>query len=357
MARKGKDPPLPARFAPLREVGRGATGGVWAAHDRVRGHAVAVKLPTGRSAEELQRFAQEGRLITGLRHPNIVRGFDFDATPGGVYLSMEVVQGPTMAEVLEKQGPFTPEQTAFVGAQLASALRTVHEAGWIHRDIDTGNVLIEPGNRPKLIDFGVAAPIDTREPDWAPREYTPGYAAPERVPSELGGMAHGGPATDLYSLGVVMHEMATGRPVFPGRPRRRLARQQRETPPRLSQVVPGVPRELSDVVAQLLSREYARRPQSAQEVLDRLSAVADGPARPAAAPRSQATGKSPGRSPDPPGTTTVTSRPADFPGVIGLTRVDANPVQRPPGPSPAPRTQGQGPGVGQARKSTRDFER
>lgn len=326
MARKGRDPSLPARFAPLREIGRGATGGVWAAYDRIRGHVVAVKLPTGQSGEALQSFAQEGRLLTGLRHPNIVRGYDFDPTPGAAYLSMEAVQGTTLADLLESRGPFTPERTARIGAQLASALRTVHDAGWIHRDIDTGNVLIERGDRAKLIDFGVAAPIDTREPDPAAREYTPGYAAPERVPSELGGMAHGGPATDLYSLGVVMHEMATGRPVFPGRPKRRLARQQREIPPRLSQVVPGVPRELSDVVAQMLARDYAQRPQSAEEVLERLSAAFDRPSS-AVVPGPQAIGHEPGESRDPPrpeGRADVAPEPTPFPGVIGLGQVDGN---------------------------------
>lgn len=364
MARKGKEPSLPARFDPLRELGRGATGGVWAAYDRIRGHVVAVKLPGGRSIEELERFAQEGRLLTGLRHPNIVRGYDFDATPGEAYLSMEAVQGPTLAEVLDAQGPFTPGRTAQIGAQLASALRTVHGAGWIHRDIDTGNVLIESGDRAKLIDFGVAAPVDTREPDLAPREYTPGYAAPERVPSELGGMAHGGPATDLYSLGVVMHEMATGRPVFPGRPKRRLARQQREVPPRLSQVVPGVPRELSDVVAQLLAREYARRPQSADEVLERLSAVVDRP-EPAVAPSFRAPHREPGgksRDLPPPDAARTdvapTKEPPDFPGVIGLTQVDGH-LARGPQAAPTPRGQEQvqGPGADRAREAARGADR
>ncbi|MGW0662517.1 serine/threonine-protein kinase [Streptodolium elevatio] len=378
MARKGKGPSLPARFIPVREIGRGATGGVWAAYDQVRGHVVAVKLPGGRSYEEMARFAQEGRLLSGLRHPNIVRAFDFETAPGEAYLSMEAVQGSTVAELLESQQPFTPERTAFIGAQLASALKTVHDAGWIHRDIDTGNVLIEPGDRPKLIDFGVAAPIDTREPDLSPREYTPGYAAPERVPSELGGMAHGGPATDLYSLGVVMHEMATGRPVFPGRARRRLARQQREVPPRLSQVVPDTPRELSDVVAQLLSREYARRPQSADEVLERLSAVVDRPESkpehergpglglgrgPGPAPESRrADASAPeaarhergesGDSPRPEARSDALpgKEPRDFPGVIGLTRVDGNLVQGPHPDTSAPRERGQAQAQGQTQR-------
>jgi non-specific serine/threonine protein kinase len=312
---------MPARFVPLGEIGRGGMGSVWEAFDRLRGHTVAVKFPSGNSAEELERFGREARLITELRHPNIVRGYDFDTTPGAAYLTMEPLKGATVAELLDTQGPFSPERTADIGAQLASALQTVHDAGWVHRDIDTGNVVIEPGGRAKLLDFGVATPTDTREPDLAMREYTPGYSAPERVPSELGGMAHGGPATDLYSLGVVMHEMATGRPVFPGRAKRRLARQRTELPPRLDQVVPGTPRELSDVVARLLEPEYARRPQSAAEVLERLSAVVDRPA-PDVVPNPPALGSEPRDPQERPGrdadSAAVAAEPLEFPGIIGL---------------------------------------
>ncbi len=183
----------PDRYELIDVVGNGGMATVWRARDRRLDRLVAVKRPT-READG-RRFEREGRLAAGIVHPNVVRVYDVGADDDGPYLVMELVDGPSVADA-------APHDASSIGAEIASALAALHVAGVVHGDVKPANILLA-GDGARLTDFGVARrSVDAATgPVWA----TPSYAAPE--------VAAGGtptPASDVYSLAIVLHEIVTG---------------------------------------------------------------------------------------------------------------------------------------------------
>ena len=165
---------------------------VWRAHDVVLGREVAVKevvFPASLSAAERHsaqaRVAREARAAARLNHPGVVTLYDVVTSQGSVFLVMELVEAPTLAELVRVEGPLAPERVAEIGAQVASALEAAHQAGIVHRDVKPANVLVPPSGSAKLADFGVASLADD------PRLTTtglvigsPAYMAPEQAKGE-----------------------------------------------------------------------------------------------------------------------------------------------------------------------------
>lgn len=196
------------RYVVLSELGRGGTGVVWRAEDRVTGRAVAVKqlhVPPGSTARERRRYRErllrETRLASRLDDPGIVTVHDVitDESPDGVlhdHLVMELLEGRSLATVVADDGPLDADAAAAVGRRVLSALRAAHAGGVLHRDVTPGNVLLAAGGRVGLTDFGVTgeAPTDSVR-----------YLAPER---------HGGgpatPAADLWALGATLFHAVEG---------------------------------------------------------------------------------------------------------------------------------------------------
>lgn len=198
------------RYRLGEELGRGGMGVVWRAEDLVIGRQVAIKelrLPDG--AEEgvfQERVLREVRTGGRLNDPAVVTVFDVVAERGTTYIVMELVEAPTLSDLVRVNGPLPPQQIASIGLQVLSALRAAHQGGIVHRDVKPANIMVSSNGRAKLTDFGIAQAIDD------PRITTsgmlvgsPAFMAPERV-----GGREAMPASDLWSLGAALFFAAEG---------------------------------------------------------------------------------------------------------------------------------------------------
>ncbi|MCB9687862.1 MAG: protein kinase [Alphaproteobacteria bacterium] len=191
------------RYELVGELGRGGMGVVYRAWDPELRRAVAIK--TSRYGEPA-RLMREARAAARLQHPGLVRVLDVGSEGGTVFLAMELVEGPTLAQVLA-EGPLPPSRAATWIAQIAAALASAHGAGVVHRDVKPGNVLLEGGEVARLTDFGLARSLDATQTMLGAVVGTPRYLAPEQARGEPVS-----PATDVHALGVVLAECVVGRP-------------------------------------------------------------------------------------------------------------------------------------------------
>lgn len=252
-----------ARFRLLERVASGGMGDVWAATDEVLERKVALKVarPQAHQFENAaERFKAEARYAAHLSHPNIVEVFDFGVHDGLTFLVMEFIEGPTLLQLLTDDGPMAADRVRTILLQLSGALARAHEHGIIHRDLKPANVLISPDGYAKLMDFGIAMDVDS-QPHIVPGEVlgTTYYISPEQ--------AMGRPVTprsDLYSLGVLGHELLTGvKPFDRGTPIATALAHVADPPPPLP---PGVPADLAEVIMACLAKDSDERPESAAEV-------------------------------------------------------------------------------------------
>jgi serine/threonine-protein kinase len=229
-------------------LGEGASGSVFAAHRLSDGAPVAIKLlhaTQARGDEAEKWFVREARALNGLNHPHLIAVLDFGIANGVPYLVMERPKGRTLAEQLAR-GLLAPEHTLSLGAHILAGLAHAHRQGVIHRDIKPENIFLadEPdGFRAKLLDFGLAKFTDRER--WGSEASltaegtalgTPIYASPEQL---LGDRAT--KASDVYSTGIVLYEMLTGKPPFDADARFELVRMHvSDPPPRPSDVRPGL---------------------------------------------------------------------------------------------------------------------
>ncbi|HEY4023953.1 MAG TPA: serine/threonine-protein kinase [Pseudonocardiaceae bacterium] len=204
------------RYAVLSELGRGGIGVVWRAQDQVIGRQVALKelrIPPGLGQQErdtfLQRALREARTAGALNDPAIVTVYDVVPEGGAMYIVMELIEASTLADLVAG-GPLPEPRATDLGRQMLSALETAHAAGIVHRDIKPSNIMVLPGDRVKLTDFGIAQAMD--DPSLTATGGimgSPGYMAPE--------LFHGdppSPATDLWSLGATLYHVVEGRAPF-----------------------------------------------------------------------------------------------------------------------------------------------
>jgi serine/threonine-protein kinase len=263
-----------------RKLGQGGMGEVWLAEHALLKRPCAVKFirpDLAASPATAARFAREVQAVTGLTHVNTVRVYDYGrADDGSFYYVMEYLDGPTLEELVQKNGPLPPGRVVYLLRQVCGALAEAHAAGLVHRDLKPGNVIIAAlgGQRDmaKLLDFGLvqdlSADADGRLTEAGTVLGTPAYMSPEQAAGESAVDARG----DLYSLGAVMFFALTGRPPFQGKTLGQLLAAHRlEPPPLLTDLRPDVPAELTAVVTRCLSKDPSDRFQSAAE-LDRALA-------------------------------------------------------------------------------------
>jgi serine/threonine protein kinase len=258
-------------------LGSGGMGEVFLAHDGVLERDVALKVLRSQYAgdeEFAERFRREARSAASLSHPNIVQVYDRgEAEDGTSYIAMEYVPGGTLTERIGRRGPFGDRETAAVGAQIADALGAAHERGVIHRDIKPQNVLVTALGHLKVTDFGIAraASAVTSSASGAILG-TVGYISPEQALGEPVG-----PASDLYSLGVVLYEMLTGEPPFAADNSIAVCMKHVNEPPRPPKALnPDIPEGMNALVLMLLAKRPADRYGSAMELLTDLERVRDG---------------------------------------------------------------------------------
>lgn len=267
-----------AHYRLVERAGSGSMGEMWKAEDTKLGRTVALKLfPHHVTADEsaLEAIRQEARHLAALNHPNICTIHGLEEHGGQSFLAMEYIDGQPLTAVLE--GDRLPAQrVAEIGVQIARALAFAHSNGVIHRDVKPANVMLTAGAVVKLTDFGIAqtipnlaAPAPSTNSTQSPAG-TLGYLSPEQ--------ARGGPVdarSDIFSLGVVLYELATGRRPFRGdTPAAVLRALTGQQPARPRSLDPGMPRELERVILKALEKDTALRWQDAGALAEALEPIA-----------------------------------------------------------------------------------
>jgi serine/threonine-protein kinase len=265
------------RYALARPLGGGGMAKVYLAHDEVLDRDVAIKLLREQYSDDeefVERFKREAQSAAALTHPNIVSIFDRGRSEGGdYYIAMEYVPGGTLKERLVRDGALSPGVAAGVAEQIADALAAAHEKGVIHRDIKPQNVLVTRSGDVKVTDFGIARAASSSVVTATSVVLgTAGYMSPEQARGEPVG-----PASDLYSVGVVLYEMLTGNLPFEAESPFALAMQHVNQPPPSPRAAnPEVPEALDAITMKLLAKDPKDRYQSANALAGDLERVRGG---------------------------------------------------------------------------------
>lgn len=266
------------RYQVLALLGVGGMGTVYRAVQHPLERQVALKLIHRELATNeniVARFEREMRMTASIEHPHTVRVYDFGFIDGQPFLAMEYLAGRSLRAIIDTAGAFPAERLAAIGLQIAKALRAAHQAGIVHRDLKPDNVLLVDGygerDFVKVLDFGIARPLEQEQGFQTSAGAivgTPAYMSPEQV----NGAAVDG-RSDLYALGVMLFEMATGAPPFAGPMTVLLMAHARQAPPSLDGFH-SIPAALRALIARLLEKDPAARPASADEVIDALAPFA-----------------------------------------------------------------------------------
>src|SRR5262245_39688914 len=289
-----------SHFRVTEKLGTGAMGEVFLAEDLNLKRPVALKMLSGPEAADAQageRLVREARVASTLNHPNIAVIYEIgEAEREGkkrTFIAMEYVAGRTLAALADQKRLAVPEALDIV-RQVADALAEAHDRGVVHRDVKPGNVIVTDSGRAKVLDFGLAkyvAPVGDETATWSGRHRgfeTPGallgtiaYMSPEQARGE-----EIDARSDVFSLGIVLYELLSGRRPFSGKTAvELLASILREEPPPLVRDGETVPPDLERLVFEMLAKDRDERPAGMREVLSRIDALGTSRARPAAAPR------------------------------------------------------------------------
>jgi hypothetical protein len=273
---------LAGRFLVRRFVASGGFGEVYEAEDRERAEAIALKIFRREfaSSEHVAWLRREVELARRVRHPNVCRVFDLVIDGGLVFLTMEFLPGETLGAYLKREGALTERRALPLVRQIVAGLAAAHEQGVVHRDLKPGNVMIvpRPDGPPRAVitDFGTARVSadhsrNTTAIESAAAFGTPAYMAPEQVAGEPAGKS-----ADIYSLGVVLHEMLTGElPFSDESPLAMAVRKTRERPASPRRYAPALRPHWEQTILRCLEPDPARRFDNVNELLLRLSSRTD----------------------------------------------------------------------------------
>lgn len=278
---------LSERYRIGDKLGAGGMAVVFQAQDTLLERTVAIKIlrqdfsqdPTFR-----ERFRQEAKAAANLSHPNIVTVFDFGLDQQHLYIVMEHLPGTNLKDILKNRGRLSIDETLALMVQACAGIGYAHRAGLVHCDIKSHNLVVSPDQRLKVTDFGIARALASIKPDekidyvWG----SPQYFSPEQA---AGGAPS--PASDVYSLGVIMYEMLTGQLPFEGQTMEELSLSHRETMPLAPRVIsPNIPPDLEQIVLKVLAKEPAARYRTADQ-LGRVLITYSRPRRVPPAPQRQ----------------------------------------------------------------------
>jgi serine/threonine protein kinase len=261
------------RYQVIEELGRGGMGRVYRVLDKKLGEEVALKLikPEVASDEKtIQRFRNELRTARKIGHPNVTRMYDLGEDQGTHYITMEYVRGEDLKSFIRRSGRLTVDKAITIAAQVAEGLAEAHRQGVVHRDLKPQNVMIDRDGNARIMDFGIARSLSGKGITGAGTFIgTPEYMSPEQVEGKDIDQR-----SDIYSLGIVLYEMLTGRRPFEGDTALDVAvKQKSETPPDPRLLNPQISDELDRVILKCLEKRKESRYQSAMEILSDLEAV------------------------------------------------------------------------------------
>jgi serine/threonine protein kinase len=262
------------RFRIEQLLGEGGMGKVYKAYDKELGRTVALKIlqpELVKDASVTQRFKQELLLASKISHRNILRIHDLSEVDGVKYITMAFIEGKDLNQILKEERPLRIERCVKIGRQLCAALDAAHAEGVVHRDFKPHNVLVGKDDHVYVSDFGLATSLDAAKIGMTRTGAfvgTPRYMSPEQVEGKvLDGRS------DVYSLGLVLYEMASGEVPFAGDSTWQVMYQRLNEKPKDVQLAnPAVPDNLAQIIMRCLEKDPAARYQSAQEILTELDA-------------------------------------------------------------------------------------
>jgi hypothetical protein len=279
-------PDLGGRYVVLNEAGRGGMGTVYRVRDKEADDVVALKVLNPEIVSDqtaIERLKSELRLARRVTHRNICRMYDISRVNDVTFISMEFVEGESLRRVLHRLGSLTVRKGIEVIRQIGEGLREAHSQGIIHRDLKPENIMIDESGNVKVMDFGIARLISS-EPLSLGVRGTASYMSPEQAEGKALDAR-----SDIYSLGLVMYEIFTGRMAFSGdTPIAVALKQVRETPPNPRTVEPTLPPDIETIILRCIEKSLANRYQSLDEL---LAALTPGQARPARASEPKTTTK------------------------------------------------------------------
>jgi tRNA A-37 threonylcarbamoyl transferase component Bud32 len=253
------------RYRLLAQVASGGMAVVYKAHDITLNRVVAVKILRENFADDSgfrARFQSEAQAAANLAHPNIVTVYDYGQDGNRSYIVMEFVEGRDLKSVIRAESPLPMDRAIDLMAQACAALGFAHRAGLVHCDVKPQNLIVTPDGRLKVTDFGIARAISQSLPQNVETVWgTPHYFSPEQAAGEAPT-----PASDVYSLGVVMYEMLSGRLPFEADNHTDLAMQHlQDEPPPLTAINPAVPIQIEQIINRVMAKDPAARYRTADQ--------------------------------------------------------------------------------------------
>src|SRR5438105_7684372 len=257
------------RYKVVGRLGTGGMADVFLAEDQQLGRKVALKLLHRRFAEDpdfVERFRREAQAAAGLQHPNVVGVYDRGTYDDTYYIAMEYLPGRTLKQLVRQEAPLDPVRAIDIAIQILKASRFAHRRGVIHRDLKPHDVIVDDADHAKVTDFGIARAGASDMTETGSIMGTAQYLSPEQA---QGHAVSAG--SDLYSIGVVLYEMLTGRVPFDAESAVTIAlKHVSEAPPPMTALNPAVPGELEQVVMWALNKNPVDRPANADQFITAL---------------------------------------------------------------------------------------
>ena len=263
------------RYEIIRTIGEGGMANVYLAHDVILNRMVAVKILRGDLADDekfVRRFQREAIAASSLSHPNIVEMYDVGEDDGKYFIVMEYVDGKTLKSLIKKRGALTLPEVVDIMLQLTSAITHAHESYIIHRDIKPQNVMILEDGRVKITDFGIAMALNSNEITQTNSVMGSVYYMPPEQANGNGSTTK----SDIYSLGILMYELVTGKVPFKGDSAVEIAiKQMKDKIPSVCDMDPSIPQSVENVILRATAKNPKNRYDSAEEMNADLMTVLD----------------------------------------------------------------------------------
>jgi serine/threonine-protein kinase len=264
------------RYEIIEELGKGGMGKVYRVFDKKIEEEVALKLLTPEIAADkktIERFRNELKLARKVGHRNVCKMYDLNEMEGTHYITMEYVPGEDLKSFIRRAGLLNTGKTIFIGKQVCEGLAEAHRLGVVHRDLKPSNIMIDREGNARIMDFGIVRSLEAKGITGAGVMIgTPEYMSPEQVEAKETDQR-----SDIYSLGVILYEMVTGRVPFEGETPLSIAMKHKsEEPPDPKELNAQIPEDLSRVILRCMEKDKKNRYQSTGEVHSELDKIEKG---------------------------------------------------------------------------------